>query len=191
MTGIGTAFDRMLPIAGQTNRTARAVLCMALGLCMLGLAGCGTTVMRPIVTKHGYVPEEDKLDALEAGVTSKAVAEATLGTPSSIATFDPNTWYYISSTQERFAFLEKETKDRKVVAVSFDDTGILENVETYDISDGRIVRYSGGKTRTRGKELTFLEQLFGSVGSGLPGGGALGGQGPGPGGPGGPGPGRF
>ncbi len=163
------------------NRLGRgAAMVLIAGLPLLG--ACSNTVMRPIISKHGYIPDAEKIAALEPGVTTKSVARATLGTPSSMATFDQDTWYYISSTQESFAFLDKEVTDREVLAVRFDKTGLLSTVETYGMEDGKVINYVSRKTPTRGKELTFLEQMFGNVGRGLPGG--IGGDQGGPGGPG-------
>ncbi len=156
----------------------------ALGLVLLTLGACVSPVVRPVVSRHGYIADQEKIDSLELGITSKAVVRESLGTPSSFATFDPDTWYYISSTQERFAFFNKSTTDRNILALKFDDTGMLAQVATYGLEDGKVVNYSSRETPTRGKELTFLEQMFGNVGRGLPGAaGALGGdpnqQGPG------------
>ncbi len=174
-------------IRGTTRRAARAA--GLLGVVLMSLGACASPVARAVISKHGYIADTEKVANLEPGVTSKAVARETLGTPSSVATFDPDTWYYISSTQERFAFLNKSTTDRAILALKFDDTGVLTKMATYGLEDGRIVNYVSRETPTRGKELTFLEQMFGNVGRGLPGATGLGGP-QGPGGPGGPGGGR-
>lgn len=144
------------------------------GLALLGaaLSACSVnnTLVRPVINKHGYIPEDEKIDTLKTGVSTKNAVQESLGTPSSITAFGEDTWYYISSTQETFAFFETKTTKRNVLALSFDDGGKLENVERYDIADGKIVKYSSRETPTRGRELTILEQMFGNVGRGLPGG---------------------
>ncbi|MGF1456208.1 MAG: outer membrane protein assembly factor BamE [Alphaproteobacteria bacterium] len=165
------------------TRVGAALGLVLIALGPLGLGACASPVMRAVVTKHGYIADQEKIDSLELGITSKAVVRESLGTPSSVATFDPDTWYYISSKQERFAFLNKSVTDRNILALKFDDTGMLAQVATYGLEDGKVVNYSSRETPTRGKELTFLEQMFGNVGRGLPGAGGLGGdpnqQGPG------------
>jgi hypothetical protein len=37
-------------------------------------------------------------------------------------------------------------------------------VERFGVERGRVVPYSADKTPTRGRELSILEQLFGSIG---------------------------
>ncbi len=159
-----------MKVFAPNGRIARLVVPCVAAVAFTGLAACSSTIMRPVVAKHGYVPDQEKIEALEVGVATKAIVQETLGTPSSTATFSDDTWYYISATQETFAFLDTETTERTIVALSFDDRGKLADVERYDMEDGRVVAYSGRETRTRGRELTFLEQMFGNVGRGLPGG---------------------
>lgn len=159
------------------NSTFGSVLTGGLGkltgvlLISAALSACSASnLVRPVVSKHGYIPEQEKVDSLKTGVSSKNSVQEVLGTPSSITAFGADTWYYISSKQQSFAFFETKTKERNILALSFDTTGKLENVERYDISDGKVINYVGRETPTRGRTLTFLEQMFGNVGRGLPGG---------------------
>jgi outer membrane protein assembly factor BamE (lipoprotein component of BamABCDE complex) len=53
---------------------------------------------------------------------------------------------------------------RDVVAIKFrksDDQ--VEAVNTYTLKDGRVIAYNSRETPTRGREMTVLEQLLGSV----------------------------
>lgn len=152
--------------ARAMGRAARVALPL---LAIAGLTACSSTMVRPVVTNHGYVPDQEKIETLKVGETTMASVKESLGTPSSAATFSNDTWYYISETQETFAFLDTETTDRKVLALKFDQTGKLAQIDRYDITDGRVVNFSDQETPTRGRELTFLEQMFGNVGRGLPG----------------------
>jgi outer membrane protein assembly factor BamE (lipoprotein component of BamABCDE complex) len=114
----------------------------------------------------GYVPDEDLIAELQPGKQSKSDVEKLLGTPSSLASFEDrtNTWYYISSKTETIAFLSPEVTERTVVAVEFDDNGIVKLVRRYKIEDGREVDIVERITPTRGKELGFFEQMFGNLG---------------------------
>ncbi|MCR9267502.1 MAG: outer membrane protein assembly factor BamE [Alphaproteobacteria bacterium] len=127
--------------------------------CALGASACN-----PVLRSHGYryaiqeepniTPDEDTIDTVRAR----------LGNPSTTGTFEDNTWYYISSTRESLAYLRPVTRDRRIIAVSFDDTGVVEQVAEYSLDDGRLVAYAGRETPTRGRELTFIEQILGNVG---------------------------
>lgn len=119
----------------------------------------------PIVNVRGYVPEQDKIEKLAVGEQSKDQVYNLLGSPSTLATFSEDTWYYISSRTERIGFFEPKTVDRTVLAVKFDDDEKVSNIAKYGLEDGRVVNFVDRTTPTRGKELTFLEQMFGNIGA--------------------------
>ena len=54
--------------------------------------------------------------------------------------------------------------DRRIIAVTFDENGLVSDVAEYGLEDGRVVAIADRETPTRGRELTFLEQLLGNVG---------------------------
>jgi outer membrane protein assembly factor BamE (lipoprotein component of BamABCDE complex) len=137
--------------------------------------------------QHGYVVEfgETGLDALP-GVDSKESVLARFGEPSVRPPLNDDTWYYISQKTNARAFFQTQVYDRDVVAFRFDGEGMVEGVDRYTLEDGTQVDMVGRVTATRGKTLSFWEQLLGGVGAatglvpeGQPGAG-------GPGGPGGP-----
>ncbi len=152
------------------NRSMKRSLSIALVAASLSIGACS-----PIVDKRGYVPEEDQLSKVAIGQDTKDQIYSKLGSPSTTATFENNTWYYISSRTERFGFFAPRIVDRQVVAVSFDENDLVANVANYGLEDGRVVNYVDRTTPTRGKELTFLEQMFGNIGR-LPGPGGGGGN---------------
>lgn len=135
-------------------------LVLSLGLAATALSGCVT-----IRSSHGYVLERGESSvAAEAGVDTKETVLARYGEPSTIAAFDPNVWYYISSLEQQRAFLKERTSVRKVVAVKFAQNGKVEKVENFSLDDGEEISLVKRVTPTRGKEMSFLEQLLGNVG---------------------------
>lgn len=143
-------------------RIAAAVL--ALGTA----AACSSTKEH-----HGYV--KDRLGAsapIEPGVDTKSTVLARLGSPSTKGAFGDEAWYYISTDTKSFAFFKPDTTNREVVAVRFGEDDVVQSVDTFGLERGRVVSYANAETATRGRELTFLEQLLGSIGNsplGLPG----------------------
>lgn len=88
-----------------------------------------------------------------------------MGSPSTIAAFDDNTWYYINSISHTYAWKAPVVVSRNVMEIEFDEeTGMVKSVNNYDIKDGRVIAYAGDVTPTRGRELSFVEQLLGNVG---------------------------
>jgi outer membrane protein assembly factor BamE (lipoprotein component of BamABCDE complex) len=152
---------------------------------LLALAGCSNPV-----DQRGNLPEKDALDQIKPGVTDKATVTRLLGSPSSIATFDPNTWYYVSQKTKEIAFFKPELLDQEVVAIDFDKDGVVRDVRHRGLQDRQDITPNPNATPAPGREFSFLEQLIGNFGkfsgSSSPVGGGNGGGIPG-GGPGGPG----
>ncbi len=123
------------------------------------LAACS-----PTLELRGHVIEEETLTAVKEGVDNQESVSDMLGTPSAIATFDTDVWFYISTRQERTAFLDPKVLERNIVAVEFDKKGNVAATRRYTMADGRPVQLVGRETPTKGKELTFLEQMFGNFG---------------------------
>jgi len=144
----------------------------------------------PILRTHGYVATEDeKPQEVNPESDTKATVLARLGNPSVKGTFnedlDTDTWYYMTAVRQRYAYLRPLVEDRTITAISFNEDRQVQKVAEYGIEDGRYVNFQDRKTPTRGRELSVLEQIFGTIGR-LPT-QQLGGQRDIPGGSGGPG----
>ena len=119
----------------------------------------------PITAYHGFQAVEANPKDVQVGVDSKATVSERLGSPSAVASFEPNTRYYISAVTDQVAFRRPVTRKRDIVAISFSKTNDqVEKVDTYTLKDGRIIAYNGRTTPTRGREMTVLDQLLGNVG---------------------------
>ncbi len=124
------------------------------------MAGCVSTRAR-----HGYVVElgEDTVRA-EIGLDTRESVLARYGEPSVRPALNDNTWYYISMTDNARAFLNADTTSRKITAVHFDVDGVVTEIKDVTLEDGQEIAINERVTPTRGKELTFLQQLMGDVG---------------------------
>jgi outer membrane protein assembly factor BamE (lipoprotein component of BamABCDE complex) len=148
----------MLGLPRSTPRSTIAWLALAASL---GLGGCslGFTETR------GFVPNDDDLARLEPGRQTRDDVQQLLGTPASQGVFDADqSWYYVVRKTHRFAFFEPEVLEQRVVVVQFDGAGQLAEVRRYSVEDGIIIDPVTRVTPSPGKELTFIEQLIGSVG---------------------------
>ncbi len=132
----------------------------------------------PARQTYGYIADEELISAIQPGVDNRDSVVATLGNPSVQGTFNQKTWYYISTSTTKQAFFLAKPVKRDILAVHFDDGGVVADVIRYDLADAREVNPRNASTPTRGKELGFFEQIFGNIGrfSGVPGGGAGPGQ---------------
>lgn len=146
-----------------SSRVCKAVLLAALPVIALAASGCQATY-----NQRGYVAPANMSKLIRVGVDNKASLETSLGSPSTIGTFNENIWYYISSVQEDLLFFKPEETQRQVVAVLFDANQTVAGVKTLTLADGAEVDFSDRETPARGRELTFLQQIFGNVGRGSP-----------------------
>lgn len=124
-----------------------------------------TTACVGIRDNHGYVMErgETELNAME-GIDTKESVLARFGEPSIRPSMSDDVWYYVSSTSNTRAFFNTETVQREIVVFAFNEDGTVADVLSYDLADGDTINISDRITRTRGKELSFIEQLIGGVG---------------------------
>jgi outer membrane protein assembly factor BamE (lipoprotein component of BamABCDE complex) len=132
---------------------------VAIGGVVLALAACS-----PRVDQRGQLLDPDAVLAIAPGVQSKEQVAQLLGTPSTVATFDDKTWYYISKRTETTAFFSPNITDQQVVVVTFDDFDTVENVRLYGMNDAYEISPVSRVTPTHGQRLTIMQQLFGNIG---------------------------
>jgi outer membrane protein assembly factor BamE (lipoprotein component of BamABCDE complex) len=124
-----------------------------------GLAACEEQV-----NVRGNLPDARTLSEVKVGKSSRGQVEAVLGTPSTVATFDNEVWYYIGGRVKTVSFFAPELLERKVIAISFDKKGVVRELRQLDADDGKDIRIVARETPTKGRELTVLRQLIGNVG---------------------------
>ncbi len=137
----------------------RLAIVLAVALAVAPLGSCS-----PTVSARGNLPTPEQLTQIKPGVTDKASVTALLGSPSSIASFDDTTWYYISQKSQELAFFKPEVRDPEVVAVVFDKDGIVKDVQKRSSKQPRVIEPVARTTPAPGKELSFIEQLIGNFG---------------------------
>lgn len=119
----------------------------------------------PIRSTHGFQVVEAKPADVVVGTDTKSTVTERLGSPSVVSTFEPNVWFYVSQGMARVAFYKPKPTEREVVAITFDEaTEKVTAVEKIDLTQGKVLEYAKRETPTRGRELTVLEQLLGTVG---------------------------
>jgi outer membrane protein assembly factor BamE (lipoprotein component of BamABCDE complex) len=128
----------------------------------LGLAVFGAC--SPIIQQEGNVPDPDQVVQINPGVDDKGRVTQLLGSPSTISAFQDHTWYYISRRTEQTAFLDPNVVDQEVLAISFNDQNIVEDMKIYGLENGRMVAMNDKVTPTFGNNLTLMQQLLGNLG---------------------------
>ena len=123
------------------------------------LSACSATFRN-----HGYAPTDDQLAEVLVGVDTRETLASTIGAPSAAGLLTTSGWYYTQSRFRHYAYNKPEEIERQIVAVSFDDEGVVSNVERFGLEDGRVIALSRRVTDSNIKGISFLRQLFGNFG---------------------------
>ena len=136
-------------------------------------AGCAS------ITEHrGYLLDEVLVQSVQPGLDNQASVRGTLGQPTLTSKFGDPVWYYISSRTEQEPFTTPDIEAHSVLAVRFDSAGNVVSAQRSGMDSVVHLNPDGDKTPTLGRERSFLESLFGNigtVGTGMGGAGAPGG----------------
>jgi len=140
------------------RHTAAALLLVLLGGCDL------PAFLSFPVQVRGSKVDADQLKELVPGTTTRQDVTSLIGSPTAKATFDDNTWIYISQLTKPIIGGTQAVEDQRVLVLTFDQGGILRNVETKTQDDSKSVTVVSRTTPSPGSEASFLQQLLGNVG---------------------------
>ncbi len=144
--------------AGRSGPITAIVVVMA-----LAIASCA-----PAVDLRGHVPNPEALALIKPGQQTRDQVFDLLGSPSVIGTFEDSRWYYITRKTEQLAFYDAELIDAKIVVVEFDTAGFVKEVAQLSNDEAREIDPVGRTTPTKGRKLSFFQQLLGNVGTSAP-----------------------
>lgn len=144
----------------RSQRQGRKALKIgALLLLTLAASACGSNTR-----VFGNMPDPDVVAEIRPGASRQGDVTGLLGSPSAISPFEERTWFYIGQRMHRFAFFKPTVEERRVLVVSFNDRGVVETMRTLDLTAGRDVDPINRITPTEGRDITFLQQIFGNLG---------------------------
>jgi outer membrane protein assembly factor BamE (lipoprotein component of BamABCDE complex) len=145
----------MIDMHGTLSRCARLAAVIALAL---AAGACN-----PITDNLGNRTLKENVEQIQVGRTGRNEVVRLLGSPSNVAAFDPNTWYYISARQVQYAFLKPKITDQHVLVIRFDGTGVVSEVKQLGLEDAQATTYVDRTTPTRGGEPGFLRSIYDTV----------------------------
>lgn len=141
---------------GNSRRLALSVASLVVAALA---AGC-----TPTIDTRGNLPDADNVLKIQPGIDTKNEVAQLLGSPSTVGTFSDSKWYYISTRTRSLAFLEPEIEDQQVLIVSFDKSGVVDDMKIIGIEEAKQITPNERVTPTLGRELTVLQQLLGNLG---------------------------
>jgi outer membrane protein assembly factor BamE (lipoprotein component of BamABCDE complex) len=134
---------------------AMLVLCLSVTAC--------SWILPPPQTRGNKI-DADELKQLVLGTSTKADVTALVGSPTQKATFDDNSWLYITETTRTRVGRTLGVLDQEVVVLTFDDRGVLTGVKTVTKDDAVPVSVASRTTPSPGTEASFMQQLLGNIG---------------------------
>ncbi|RJE88074.1 outer membrane protein assembly factor BamE [Paracoccus onubensis] len=137
----------------------RQILILGL-VAILGLAACS-----PVYRNHGFVPPDIDLAQVVVGQTTMDQVPQLIGRPSAQGLLTGSGWYYVGSRWRHFGPQKPQEVSREVVAISFDQQGIVRNVERFGLEQGRVVTLSRRVTDTSVTEISLIGQILGNLGN--------------------------
>ena len=153
-------YDSFASRAGLV-RSARFGL---VGVLMVVLTACST-----IYRNHGYVPTDDELATVEVGVDTRDTVTEKIGRPTASGLLNDVGWFYVQSRWAYRGAFEPREIERQVVAITFAESGTVENVERFGLERGKVVPLSRRVTEPGVKGLSVIQQLLGNFGRLTPG----------------------
>lgn len=129
------------------------------GLALLSLASCSA-----VYRNHGYVPTASELSQVTVGKDTRDSVVKSIGAPTAGGVLDDSGFYYISSRMRHFGPMEPKVVNRELVAISFNNSGVVQNIERFGLEDGRAVPLERRVTSSSVEDKTFLRQLLGNLG---------------------------
>ena len=139
--------------AGASRLTVVLALASAIGGCV--------SLSTDSSFSRGYVVDQQTIDKIKVGTSTKPQILADLGTPSTTSTIGGDAWYYIGQKMWRpVEFMAPRVADQNVLAIYFGKAGKVERIANYGLKDGQVFDFVSRTTPTGGAEPNFLGNMF-------------------------------
>ena len=140
------------------RRYMRFALFFITGLGLAAVGGCGDRI-----TSHGHIINENELQQIDIGTTTRSDIIGILGQPSFNGAFDTQKLYYTSQVMLQPVASTKETQTRIVYIFTLNDENILQSINLINEEDGLQIAHIDDKTPTPGDTFGILEQVFSNL----------------------------
>ncbi len=127
-------------------------------LLLLVVTNCST---KKLVNKHGLVNLDEKKNDIKIGKDNKNDILLILGPPSTVSSFDNNTWIYIELRKVNQSLIKlgkKKIQKNNSLTVSFDSRGLVKKIEYKDLNSMNKLKISEKITK---KSYSSNSKLYG------------------------------
>ena len=95
---------------------SRTICLLAVSALLVGAAAC-----TPTSNYQGFQAIDANPKDVKVGTDTRSTVLARLGTPTATASFDKNTWFYLTQVSAKTAYFNPRVVRRDVIAISFDN----------------------------------------------------------------------
>lgn len=134
-------------------------------LCLSLVSACSAQYQN-----HGYVPSETEVADLIVGVDSRASVDDTIGPPTTSGLLSAGDYYYVRSRMKSVGMFRAKEIERQVLAISFDESDTIANIERFGLERGQIIPLSRRVTDSSVVGKGFLRQMLNNLANFNPGG---------------------
>ena len=131
-----------------------------LAACLVVVGAC-----TPVFKNHGYVPPAEDLEKVQVGVDTRDSVAESIGAPGASGVVRDSGYYYVRSRIRHYGPKRPEVVSRQLVAISFDQRGVVSNIERFSLEDGVVVTLERRVTESGIEGKGFLRQLLGNIGN--------------------------
>lgn len=135
----------------------KAPIIIAASFLLLSSAGC-----TPTHKIHGNFLKDHQIEGVEKGTDTQSDILRKLGSPTTVAPFNNNIWYYIGQETEKRGILDPEVKEERIVMVAFKN-GYVDQITDVD-NERQDIPYVRRETPTSGTEMNAVQQFLGNLG---------------------------
>lgn len=149
---------RKLLYSGISGIMKRFFPLLLVAVCAAALGGCAAS--RSV---HGNFVDDEDVAQIRAGESTRSDVLRLFGSPTTVAPFDSNVWYYAGQKAEKHGIFDPKVTDSRVLAVVFNPDGTVKSIggSKDSLNDVPLV---GRKTPTYGTESTPIQEFFGNLG---------------------------
>lgn len=149
-------------IASKKSYAQTFVLTLWLGVVLF--SALFVVACAPVKATRGNYVEDERLQSLQVLVSSKGEVERKLGSPTTVDPFDNNKWFYIGEKTETTSFFDPDVISRKVLALTFNEDGLLQTADYITEADAKKVEIVTKTTPAPGREMNAFEQFISNIG---------------------------
>lgn len=124
----------------------------------------GTTACSPQFSNHGYIPPAEELEQIVVGQDTKESVAEKIGVPASSGVLTNSGYYYVRMRKRAIGPLAPQEIERQVLAITFTERGVVQNVERFGLERGVVVPLERRVTSSPVSDKSFIRQLLGNLG---------------------------